>query len=67
MKTFKSAEMKMAYNNGGFRERYAMENGKKKIVYINGEKCYQFTYAENLEYQDGNGATYNTIRKNWIA
>lgn len=67
MKNFRSVEMRTAYNAGGFRERYAMENGNKTVLYINGEKCFKFTYSQHKEYQDANGAIYNTIRKCWIA
>ena len=67
MKNFRSVEMRTAYNAGGFRERYAMENGNKTALYINGEKCFKFTYSQHKEYQDANGAIYNTIRKCWIA
>lgn len=66
MKTYRSKEMKEAYDKGGFRERYAMENGNKTIVYINGHKCFKFTYSKHLEYQDGNGVMYDTIQKCWI-
>lgn len=59
-------EMIEAYNNGGYRERYAMENGNRTIVYINGRKCFKFTYSNKKEYQDANGATYDTVRKSWI-
>lgn len=50
----------------GYRERYAMENGNRSVIYINGEKCYKFTYSALRKYQDANGATYNTIQKRWI-
>lgn len=66
MKQFRSTEMKEAYNNGGYRERYAMENGNKTVTYINGQKCFKFTYSHNKEYQDANGATYNAVTKTWI-
>lgn len=66
MKTYRSKEMKEAYNEGGYREHYAMENGNRTIAYINGHKCFKFTYSEYLEYQDGNGVTYDTIRKCWV-
>ena len=66
MKTPKSAEMKKAYESAGFRERYAMENGNRATVYINGHKCIKFTYSEFIEYQDANGATYDTVRGSWI-
>ena len=51
---------------GGYRERFAMEHGKPQVMYINGEKCYRFTYSKNEEYQDGNGAIYNVKQKRWI-
>lgn len=66
VKIFKSVEMKTAYNNGGYRERYAMENGRKTIIFINGHKCFKFSYSANVEYQDANGAIYDTIQKCWI-
>ena len=66
MKNFRSQEMREAYNNGGYRERYAMENGNKSVIYVHGQKCYKFTYSTSKEYQDANGATYNTVTKDWI-
>ena len=51
---------------GGFRERYAMQNGTREIEYINGEKCYIYRYSKEEEYQDANGATYNTVRGAWV-
>lgn len=66
MKNFKSLEMKTAYKNGGYRERYAMENGNRTIIFINGHKCFKFTYSSRNEYQDANGATYNVDLEKWI-
>lgn len=66
MKSYRSQEMRTAYKTGGYRERYAMEHGNKTTVYINGHKCLKFTYSERLEYQDGNGATYDTVAGKWI-
>lgn len=43
-----------------------MGNGNKSIIYVHGQKCYKFTYSKYLEYQDGNGATYNTVTGGWI-
>lgn len=63
---FNSEELKKAYTVGGFRERYAMENGNKTVVYIGGHKCYKYTYAKSREYQDANGATFDTVRGCWI-
>lgn len=66
MKRFRSTEMQEAYKNGGYRERYAMENGNKTVIFVNGEKCFKFTYSENKKYQDANGAVYNTVSKSWV-
>ena len=66
MKRYTSVEMKTAYKKCGYRERYAMENGNKRIVYIRGHKCFKFTYSVDNEYQDANGATYDTVIKEWI-
>lgn len=63
---FNSQELQKAYNAGGWRERYAMENGNKTVIYINGHKCYKYTYSANREYQDANGATFDTVRGCWI-
>lgn len=63
---FRSQEKQTAYNNAGFRERYAMEHGNATTVYINGDKCIKYTYSSSAEYQDANGAIYNTVRKQWI-
>lgn len=66
MKNYKSDEMKKAAQAAGFRERYAMEHGNRTIIYINGDKCIKFTYSSRTEYQDANGAIYNTARGVWI-
>lgn len=63
---YKSVEMQKAYAAGGFRERYAMEHGNKTTLIINGRKCYKFTYSPCKEYQDANGATFDTVRGVWI-
>lgn len=65
MKNFRSLEMKTAYEKGGFRERFAMENGNRSTVFINGHKCYKFTYSKSKKYQDANGALYDTETKLW--
>lgn len=66
MKTYRSETMRKAYRTAGYRERYAMEHGSKTIIHVRGHKCFKFTYSGNLEYQDGNGATYDTVAGNWI-
>lgn len=67
IKRFRNPEIVEAYNVAGFREKYAMENGNKSIVYINGHKCYKFTYSKDVDYQDANGALYDTVEKRWRA
>lgn len=66
MKRFNNPELKKAYERGGFRERYAMEHGNRATVFVNGEKCLKWTYDTRREYQDANGATYNTARGVWV-
>lgn len=63
----RSIETEKAYKSAGWRERYAMEHGNKTTIYINGEKCYKYTYSAKIAYQDANGAIYNTVRGCWIA
>lgn len=66
MKRFNNSELEKAYEAAGWRERYAMENGNRDTVYINGEKCYKYTHSTAREYQDANSATYNTARGVWV-
>lgn len=65
LRRFHSQEMRDAYLAGGFRERYAIDNGNKGIRWIDGHKCFRFTYSKNDEYQDANGATWDTVEKRW--
>ena len=39
MEKFRNAEMQTAYENGGYREQFAMTNGNKAEIYVNGHKC----------------------------
>ena len=66
MKNYKSDEIKKARAAAGWRENYAMDHGGSEIIYINGHKCYKFTYSEKDDYQDANGATFDTVRGVWI-
>ena len=66
MKRYKTLEMQMAYEKAGYRERFAMENGNKREVYVNGHRCLKFTYSSRKEYQDANGALWDTVIKEWI-
>ena len=67
MKQYRSEIMRKAYETAGARERYAMEHGNKAVIYVNEQKCFKFTYSADLDYQDANGATYNTKTEKWIA
>lgn len=63
---YQFTEMQSAYEAGNYREHYAMAVGGRKVVTIRGHKCIKFTYPEKIEYQDANGATYDTVDKKWI-
>lgn len=65
-KKYKSPDMIAAYNSAGAREKFAMENGNKTVIYVNGHKCFKFTYSARIEYQDANGSLYDTVTKSWI-
>lgn len=56
---------KLAMQRAGFRERYAMVHGKRQTKIINGHKCWVFTYSATDDYQDANGATYDTVEGRW--
>ncbi|MCI5603666.1 MAG: hypothetical protein MR361_09275, partial [Clostridiales bacterium] len=58
-------EMREMCDSASFRERYAILYGERKTKNINGHKCYVFTYSEDDEYQDANGALYDTVTKSW--
>ena len=49
----------------GYREKYAMRNGKPRRETQNGETLYIFEYSSREHYQDANGATYNATRRTW--
>ena len=65
-----SAEMyairEKAYQQGGFRERYAMDNGTEREVEFGGDRCLRYDYDRNDPYQDANGAMYDIDRGCWI-
>lgn len=56
----------LAYEKGGFRERYAMDNGTEKIVEYGGHKCLRYDYDHNDPYQDANGAMWDMTKGTWI-
>ena len=62
----KATEKATATAKAGYREKYAMKNGKEERKEMNGHILYIFTYSTNDKYQDANGATYDATRKTWI-
>ena len=57
--------MREMCDSANFRERYAVRHGKRETIYISGHKCYIFTYSDDDEYQDANGALYDTVTRSW--
>lgn len=56
-----------AWEQGGYRERYAMERGNKATKFDNrGHKLWVFTYSKWADYQDANGATYDVTEGRWV-
>lgn len=51
-----------AQKSAGWRELYAIEHGTPQRV---GDRI-TWTYSEADEYQDGNGATYDIERRQWV-
>ena len=50
----------------GYRERYAMKNGREEHKIVNGHNLYVFRYDSTVDYQDANGATYDATRGAWV-
>jgi len=57
---------KDAYEAGGYRERYAMDNGTMEIRTVNGHRLWIFRYSKANSYQDANGATFDCKERKWI-
>lgn len=57
----------LARSRAGYRERFAMEHGKKSVtVDHRGHTLWRFNYSRFVEYQDANGATYDVTEGRWI-
>ena len=61
-----TTQERKAYEQGGFREKYAMDHSKRKIEYWNGLEVWRYFYDKADEYQDANGATYEVKGKRWV-
>ena len=59
-------ERLQALQLAGYREKFAMQNGKATVKYMNGHKLIIFRYSSDADYQDANGATYDATRGAWI-
>lgn len=57
---------KKAREAAGWRELYAMKHGHRASVYVGGHLCIKYTYNKSNPYQDGNGATFDTVRGVWV-
>lgn len=57
---------KAARKAAGYRERYAMDHGTLTIKHSNRDILFVYTYSNELEYQDANGATYSVNRGAWV-
>lgn len=55
-----------AYNAAGYRERFAMKNGTKKVEKWGNRTVWRYFYSPTIEYQDANGATYDPEREVWV-
>ena len=55
-----------AYESAGFREKFAMEHGSRRIYYSGGKKFIKFLYSKETEYQDANGATFCISTGKWV-
>ena len=62
----KTYESELAYTNGGYREKYAMDNGNRSVRFMNGKKYWVFTYNKFRDYQDANGAMYCVTERRWV-
>lgn len=56
-----------AYTEAGYREKYAMEHGKRTVKRDRrGHILWVFTYSTDDSYQDADGATYDATEGRWV-
>ena len=58
--------MRIARQTAGWREKYAMLNGKLTKKNEVGRLLYVWTYDTEREYQDANGATFDATNGRWV-
>lgn len=55
------------WRDAGYRERYAMEHGYVRPSGLKADdSCIEFVYPHWVDYQDANGAIYDTIEHRWV-
>lgn len=59
-------ERKEALESAGYREKYAIENGKEVVFYNRNHRMIEFRYSSDDDYQDANGATYDATEGRWV-
>ena len=60
---------KEAWKEAGYRERYAMKHGKKKIEKwgaFGGKEVWRYFYSTDDPYQDANGAAWFPQESRWV-
>ena len=63
---WKNHWMNQAYERGNEQEKYAMENGEKKMILLsNDHDAYMFTLPDKTEYQAENEYVYDIVRGKW--
>lgn len=55
-----------AYEAGGYRERFAMRNGKRYIRNNGNHVLWIYKFPSDYKYQDANGATYDATERRWV-
>lgn len=63
----KTSEILKAYQQGGFREKYAIDHAEKiERRQMGNHNLIIFRYSATDEYQDANGATWDATYKTWV-
>ena len=66
MSKLEKANFENARQSAGYREKYAMDHGKRVIIFQNGREYWKFSYSPDAEYQDANGATWDVAERKGI-
>ena len=67
MKAKRKQNEEAARNSAGWREKYAIRNGKRTIRKDSrGHEIWRFAYSQDHEYQDANGAEFDATERRWV-